>query len=232
MNKLVKLLLFYWLIIVLLFLLTGCTMNKEEENKEELKTTAEINYIDDTIIKILNKYAKGEYFENDAVNWEGIINDEKALLVSLDTIILDLSELKIKNEDITKLSSEINNLIILTNEENEVGMISKLKDIYSLIPEYLASFEKDENIINKKRIKYLIVSVYDLANQGKWEEANAEILNLENKYKEMMNDINYAENNSYNLNNVYVLIEEFKNAINLENSKLINLKYINLIETI
>lgn len=161
-----------------------------------------------------------------------MLKDEKDLLESLDTVILDLSELDIKNEDVIKLSSEINNLIILTTEENISGVLYKIRDIYSLIPEYMKTFENDTDLINKKNIKRLVISCYSLVVDGKWEEAKAEALNLETKYKEMMNDLKYAENNSYNLNNIYVLVEEFKNSIGLENIELISLKYITLIEKI
>lgn len=194
------------------------------------------------MIKIINKYAKGEYSKEETVqngtetvttiDWDSMLKDEKDLLESLDTVILDLSELDIKNEDVIKLSSEINNLIILTTEENISGVLYKIRDIYSLIPEYMKTFENDTDLINKKNIKRLVISCYSLVVDGKWEEAKAEALNLETKYKEMMNDLKYAENNSYNLNNIYVLVEEFKNSIGLENIELISLKYITLIEKI
>lgn len=232
MKKIKKFFIYNLIIICMLMSLVGCSKNEnKDDEKSKSKTEAEINYVEDSVLKILNKYAKGEYIKEDnSIDWKTIQGDEKNLLNSLDTIVLDLSELNVKNEDIVKLSDEINNLIVVTSEENEVLMVSKLKDIYSLIPSILQTFEKDQNVINKKKIRELILSCYSLANEDKWDECKTEITNLENKYKEMMNDLNYAENNSYNLNNVYVLIEEFKNSIELENKELINLKYVNLIE--
>ena len=219
--------------ICLIFILSGCSVDEDGSEKIESKTESEVNYIEDSLLKILNKYAKGEYQKEDnTIDWESIKNDEKNLLNSLDTIVLDLSEVNVKNEDIIKLSDEINTLIIVTSEENEIQMISKLKDIYALIPNILQNFEKDQNIINKKRVRSLIISCYSSVVQEKWEDAKIEMNNLENKYKEMMNDLNYAENNSYNLNSVYVLIEELKNAIEIQNREIVNLKYINLIEKI
>lgn len=231
MKNIKKVFIYNLIIICMILILSGCSLNEDEEDKSKLKTEAEINYVEDSVLKILNKYAKGEYVkEDDTIDWKSIQNDEKSLLSSLDTIVLDLSELNVRNEDIVRLSDEINNLIIITSEEDEILLVSKLKDIYSLIPSIVQSYEKDKNIVNKKKVRELILSCYNFALQDKWDEAKNEITNLENKYKEMMNDLNYAENNSYNLNNVYVLIEEFKNAIELQNKDIINLKYINLIE--
>lgn len=233
MKKIKKFFVYNLIMISLIMNLSGCNITKEDDEKIKTKTEAEINYVEDSILKILNKYAKGEYYEEDKkIDWNNIKNDEKSLLNSLDTIVLDLAEIKVNNEDIINLSDELNNLIITTSKEDEKLFVSKIKDIYSLIPKILYNFENDKNIINKKEIRKLIISCYSLANEEKWEECKNEILNLENKYKEMMNDVNYSENNAYNLNNVYVLIEEYKNAVELENMDLINLKYINLIEKI
>lgn len=242
MKNLKKSIIYIVIMSLILLTCTGCSLKKTEENKSKDKTLAEVNYIEDSLIKIINKYAKGEYSKEETVqngtetittiDWDSMLKDEKDLLESLDTVILDLSELDIKNEDVIKLSSEINNLIILTTEENISGVLYKIRDIYSLIPEYMKTFENDTDLINKKNIKRLVISCYSLVVDGKWEEAKAEALNLETKYKEMMNDLKYAENNSYNLNNIYVLVEEFKNSIGLENIELISLKYITLIEKI
>ncbi len=242
MKNLKKSIIYIVIMSLVLLTCTGCSLKKTEENKSKDKTLAEVNYIEDSLIKIINKYAKGEYSKEETVqngtetvttiDWDSMLKDEKDLLESLDTVILDLSELDIKNEDVIKLSSEINNLIILTTEENISGVLYKIRDIYSLIPEYVKTFENDTDLINKKNIKRLVISCYSLVVDGKWEEAKTEALNLETKYKEMMNDLKYAENNSYNLNNIYVLVEEFKNSIGLENIELISLKYITLIEKI
>lgn len=220
MKNLKKSIIYIVIMSLILLTCTGCSLKKTEENKSKDKTLAEVNYIEDSLIKIINKYAKGEYSKEETVQngtetvttieWDSMLKDEKDLLESLDTVILDLSELDIKNEDVIKLSSEINNLIILTTEENISGVLYKIRDIYSLIPEYMKTFENDTDLINKKNIKRLVISCYSLVVDGKWEEAKAEALNLETKYKEMMNDLKYAENNSYNLNNIYVLVEEFK----------------------
>ena len=45
-----------------------------------------------------------------------------------------------------------------------------------------------------------------------------------------MDDVNYMREYSYNLNKVYVLLEEFKNVIDAEQNSLSKIKYINFIE--
>ena len=54
----------------------------------------------------------------------------------------------------------------------------------------------------------------------------------ENKYRTMMDDVDYIKEYSYNLNKVFVLIGELKNAIELEEIELTKVKYINFIEKV
>ena len=58
------------------------------------------------------------------------------------------------------------------------------------------------------------------------------ILETENKYKTMMDNVDYIKEYSYNLNKVFVLIGELRNAIELEELELTNIKYVNFIEKI
>ena len=51
-------------------------------------------------------------------------------------------------------------------------------------------------------------------------------------YKNLMNDIGYAEENKYNLNKIYVLLEEYRNAIGGLNYDLVRMKYIVTVENL
>ena len=82
------------------------------------------------------------------------------------------------------------------------------------------------------KLKSLVISSYVQANFLDWENAKSTILLAEDKYKEMIDDIDYMKEYSYNLNKVYILVEETKNAIELEELDLTRIKYINFIEKI
>ena len=47
-----------------------------------------------------------------------------------------------------------------------------------------------------------------------------------------MQDINYAQNNEYNLNKLYILIQELKRAVEADSRELVRSKYLLLIEEI
>lgn len=229
MKKILKNILF---IILIVLILTGCTNKNKYENKQNDKINEELNYIEDNVFNIVNKYAKGEYLKNDVIDWDSILKDEKKLNDSLDSILIDLSQVNIENNDLVQFSNKLNNLLIFTSEKKEVEVINELSNIYLLLPNFMEKYSENKNEINKKRLKSLILSSYAISNSKSWEDAKGSIQNVENKYAEMMNDVDYMKENSYNLNKVYILIQELKSAINLENINLVNLKYISLIENI
>ena len=227
MKKILKNTLF---IILVIFILTGCTNKNKDESKQSDKINEEINYIEDNIFNIVNKYAKGEYLKNNAIDWDSILKDEKKINDSLDSILMDFSQVNIDKNDLAQFSNKLDNLLILTSDKKEIEVINELSNIYSLLPNFMEKYVDNKSEINKKKLKALILSSYVISNSKSWVDAKVSIQNVENKYAEMMNDVNYIKENSYNLNKVYVLIQELKSAINLENINLVNLKYISLIE--
>ena len=48
----------------------------------------------------------------------------------------------------------------------------------------------------------------------------------------MSDNLEYMKEYSYSLNKIYILVEEFKNAVDLEQADLAKIKYINFIEKI
>lgn len=91
---------------------------------------------------------------------------------------------------------------------------------------------ENKNEVKILELKSQIVSSYVYANLLNWELASTTVDSAEIKYKEMMDDVDYMKEYSYNLNKIFVLLSEFKNAINLQEVELVKLKYVNFIEKI
>ena len=81
-------------------------------------------------------------------------------------------------------------------------------------------------------LKSLILSSYINSYFLNWQEAKTKASSAETKYKEMSDNLEYMKEYSYSLNKIYILVEEFKNAIDLEEADLAKIKYINFIEKI
>lgn len=218
-------------IVVILLILTGCSINNEK-NKKTLqdKVNEEINYLEDKIFTITNKYAKGEYIIDSKIDWKGISKEVEEINISIDTIIQDLSELDISNEDILALRNEVNSLIISAGNEDEYNLLQRASYLYSLLPNYLEKYSDNKNKVDIMKFKSLVLSSFVQANFLEWDTAKNTITLAEAKYNEMMNNVDYMKEYSNNLNKIYVLLEELKNAIELQEIELTKVKFINFIE--
>lgn len=219
-------------IIISLFLFTGCNINSDEAKTIDEKINEEVGYIEDEILTLVNRYAKKEYITDNTINWEDIAKDCDKINGSIDTIVLDLSETKLSNDEIVTFSNEINNLNIAISNKDESAFIQSCNYLYSLIPGYFEKISDDKNKIDLMKLKSIVISSFVQSNSSDWEGAKTTIGLAETKYKEMMDNIDYMQEYSYNLNKVYILIQELKNAINLEEKDLTRIKYINFIEKI
>ena len=164
------------ILIIMLFSFAGCSgIDGEMKSVSvEKKSSSEIEYLENEIFTIINKFSKNEYEKDNGIDWKDVNKDAQKIGKVLDTVMLDFGEAKVSNDELNNLRNEINNLLIYTT--------------------------------------------------------NA--LLAENKYKEMSDNLEYMKENSYNLNKVYILVEEFKNAVDLEELELAKIKYINFIEKI
>lgn len=223
---------YFLFIMIMLVIFTGCSMNNEDNKDIKAKTTEELTYLEDEVFTIVNKYTKGEYIKDDTLNWEEITKEVQKFNSSLDVLVSDLSEVKVSNDDILAMRNAVNDIIISCGNKDEKLLLQRISYFYSLLPDYLEKYSDNKNKIDIMKLKGLVLSSFVQVDSLNWDEAKNTIGLAESKYKEMMNDIDYMKEYSYNLNKVYILLEEMKNAIELEEVELTKVKYINFIEKI
>lgn len=227
-----KVFLFCVIILFCIIILTACAINDEEKPSIESKITEEMEYIENKILTFLNMYAKDEYDLEEDLNWDLIEENAIDLNGILDTIILDMTEVEISNETIIEFKNRVNNLSIAISNKDIDATLEEYRLLYLLLPIYAEKIYSNKNELEILRLKSLAISSYVLANRSEWDEAKKTILETENKYKTMMDNVDYIKEYSYNLNKVFVLIGELRNAIELEELELTNIKYVNFIEKI
>lgn len=232
-NKKIEMVLSYIILVSLcIIFLTGCTIKNDEEKNIKDKTNEEISYLEDEIFTVVNKYIKDEYTEDDKIKWEDMNKDVQKINNSLDTIMLDLSEVDISNDELINFRNQVNDVSIAINNEDANNFMQKVSYLYSLLPNYLEKYSEEKNKINIMKLKSLVLSSLSYANSLQWGEAKNTVGLAESKYKEMMDDVDYMKEYSYNLNKVYILLGEFKNAVEIEELELCKQKYINFIEKV
>lgn len=231
----VKNLKFIWicLIAIPLIIFTGCSLDAHENKGIKEKTDEEISYIENKILTFFSKYAKNEYGNSlEELDWQEIENSVVDLNNVLDTIILDFTEIEISNEDIIEFRNGINDLSVACTNRDINLVLEKSSFLYSLLPTYMEKYSENKNEINILKLKSLVVSSFTYSSLYDWENAKNTIGLAENKYKEMMDDVDYMKEYAHNLNKVYILLGEVRNAIEIEELELTKIKYVSFIEKI
>lgn len=224
-----------WLIIILILMgmvLCGCSIKDNEKSSIKDKIKEEIEYIENKILTFFIMFAKEEYGDIEDLNWDLIEENVIDLNGVLDTVILDMSEVEISNEEIITFKDTVNRLSIATSNKDINVVLEEYRLLYAVLPMYAQKAFDNKNEVKQLELKSLVISSFVYANLLNWEEANEMINIAETKYKEMMDDIDYMKEYSYNLNKILVLLSELRNAINIEEAELVKLKYVNFIEKI
>ena len=255
-----RLKIFTVIIFICLFVFTSCTDNKE--NSIEDKITEEIKYMENEMIGITNKFASGNYEiiesknqENNATNYnlaaneEIIINeisnpetsrfdfdklmkDTRKIEEASNRMMVDLATQNIDNGEITNFSEGINKMLTAASEQNQMSYLIELNNVFSLFPNFEAKISTDSDNIFERRLKYFTISSYISFLVGDKELAKTQIYTLESEYLNKQKDVRYVEEHEYNLNKIYLLIEELKKAIENDRGELVKEKYLLLINEI
>lgn len=249
MKKVISL---FFILSLCLFTLVGCS--KDEPSSLQEKNMKELEYVEGEAVNILNKMVREEYtkkvdkdftntnevldeeiglpVQEDTLDWERLLEDTKKIESSIPTILVDLAALNIEAEDIARLSNGVNNMIIAIDNKDERTYLIELNNVYSLIPTYMEKYAGDKESTFKKRLKYYTIATYISYMDGNLEMARTQVEELDKAYNDKMQDINYAQNNEYNLNKLYILIQELKRAVDADSRELVRSKYLLLIEEI
>lgn len=230
MRKVLKI---FLILVICLIVLTGCS-NKEEKASIEEKNLSELQYLEDNIVLILNKFVQAEYLDEETgtQKWDEILEDARKIENGMATTLVDLAALNIESSEVAKLSTGINNMIIAIENKDETSFIVELNNIYALIPNYLSKYLKDNELVFKKQLKYFAISTYVGFEMGNIELAKGQIAEAEKQYSEKMKDVNYVQKNEYNVNKIYVLIQELKSAVDVGSLELVKTKYVLLVQEI
>lgn len=236
---------------LILISLTGCS-NQESSSLQD-KNISELEYIEGKLVKILNEMARDEYLvevgtadnleENTnlatddsivtkKIDWEKLLKDTKKIESSIATTITDLTALNIEASEIEKLSTGVNNMIISIEKEDINSYLISLNNVYALIPSYMEKYAGNNEKTFKKKLKYYTISAYIAYNDGNLEMAKTQASELERIYSEKMKEVGYLQNNEYNLNKLYILIQELKRAIDSDSKELVKSKYLLTIDEI
>lgn len=168
---------------------------------------------------------------DEEIDWNYLKDTVEILYTSWPTIMIDLHNINIKNEDILLFSNELDTLIVNIENEDKRATANSLAILYSYLPIYFSQFSEDSNKINTYYTKSYIINSYVLLEDDKWDDMQNEITKAQEYFGLIINSINQNISQN-NISKSYILLNEMNNAIKLKDEKLYYLKYKNVMESL
>lgn len=164
------------------------------------------------------------------VDWKYIKGEVESIYVLWSTLIIDLHELNVKNDDILNFSNSLDQVTISIKQENKLSSTNNLANLYSYIPAYVEQISKDENEKNIYYTKNCIINTYALIEQDNWTEMKNQTATAIEFFSKIMNDIGNGEKQNSKMMKIYVLLNELYSSMDLKDKELYYIKYRNTME--
>ena len=168
---------------------------------------------------------------SEEIDWEKIKGTIEELYAVDPTMILDLYNIGIPEEQVLNFNVQLDKITKAVQDENKQDTLNELTTLYSFLPIYFENLSIDENYTNILKTKSNVFFAYSLLDNGDWTKINEYINSAITEYSKVMGNITEAEKTSY-INKVYIILNEFKSAIDVQSKEIFLVKYKNLLEEI
>lgn len=166
---------------------------------------------------------------NKTINWENLKLEIENLNNTWPSIIVDLYKANVDNKKLTEFSDLINTCIGNIKNENRTETLNSLAKLYEYIPVFLEKIASDNQQIELAKTKVEVIKAYVNIDFANWEELKTSLDRAISNFGPIVNNTNEAEK-EYNIRKAYVLLQEFKNAVDTNDKDLLFMKYKNLME--
>ena len=206
--------------------LCGCEKYSQEELVEQ-KIIAQTRYLDENLNNITTNYFTGKYFLDDNQRkWNELSDDFKKIEDSISIIIIDLASRQIDKNDILVTEKYILECSNAIYEKDIYTFLSRICDLYAMLPRYLFNCSQDKNLADLLQIKSSLLYSQYFALFDDYDSANININKAEEQYNEIIKNKDFMDENSYKINKVYLEIQEIKIAIQNQNINEIIRRYV------
>lgn len=168
--------------------------------------------------------------ENQEIDWDSIKINAELIYATWPTVVVDLHELNVKNEDILNFSTVLDQVTLSIKEENKITTLNNLASLYAFLPDYRSQISKDNERINIDYTKACVLNSYALVEQEKWEEMRVQLQNAIQYFSNVMNSIETNKQSQSRISKIYILLNELNNSIDVKNKELYYIKYKNVMQ--
>lgn len=163
------------------------------------------------------------------INWENLKLEIENLNNTWPSIIVDLYKANVDNKKLTEFSDLINTCIGNIKNENRTETLNSLAKLYEYIPVFLEKIVSDNQQVELAKTKVEVIKAYVNIDFANWEELKTSLDRAISNFEPIVNNTSEAEK-EYNIRKAYVLLQEFKNAVDTNDKDLLFMKYKNLME--
>lgn len=206
--------------------------NENEVNKSDTSSDKSNNTQSSSESNIKYELKGSNILSNNTgtINWDNEKGAIESINVKWTSLIVDLHQLNVNNDDILNFSNILNQTIVNIKQENKVNTMLDLANLYGYIPNYLKQFSNDEEKISIEYIKSNILNSYALVEQERWDEVKEQVFNSVENITNIMNSVNTEQFSQYQINRIYVMLNELYSSIDLKDKQLYYIKYRNVME--
>ena len=166
---------------------------------------------------------------NKTINWENLKLEIENLNNTWPSIIVDLYKANVDNKKLTEFSDLINTCIGNIKNENRTETLNSLAKLYEYIPVFLEKIVTDDQQVALAKTKVEVIKAYVNIDFENWDGFKSNLDSAISNFEPIVNNTNEAEK-EYNIRKAYVLLQEFKNAVDTKDKDLLFIKYKNLME--
>lgn len=172
---------------------------------------------------ILNK-------NNQEIDWEYIKTNTEIIYSTWPSMVVDLHELNVRNEDILNFSTTLDQVTLGAKQEDKAVTLNNLASLYALLPNYRSQISDNSQEINIDYTKACLVNSYAFVEQDNWEEVKSQIQQAIGYFTNIMNSIDGNGQKQSHVSKIYVSLNELNTTIDNQDKDLYYIQYRNVME--
>ncbi len=166
------------------------------------------------------------------IDWTACKNEVELIYTSISTITLDLYKQNVTQEDILNFNKELDSLTASLQEENKQTALDNLIKIYEYIPRFAQNVSDDTLYKTVLETKLHVFKAYSKLDTKDWGTMATNLTDAINVYSSLLTNTGIETGKQSSINKGYVMLNELKNAVDLQNDSIFLIKYKNLLEEI
>lgn len=173
---------------------------------------------------------QGVLTANKEINWQYIKNEAEMVQNSISTMVLDLYEIGLNNNDILNFSKEYDNMLVSLKNEDKENTLKQLNTLYSYIPKFIKNCNVEEQYKIVVDTKQNIFNAYSILDSEEWNKINNYLQTANATFSELLTNVNLKNKNQYTVNKCYIDLNSLQNSVETKDKEIFLIKYRCLLE--